>query len=59
MVACILTEDVYFLQVLDMFGKRVKEQKRLRGEKNGHSKPHKDDPHHTNVKNNDQQKRKN
>jgi hypothetical protein len=36
----------------------VEEKKCLRSKKDGDSKPHKDNPHHTNVKDKDQQKRK-
>jgi hypothetical protein len=57
-VGPILTEDVDFLRVLEMVGKRVEETKRLRSKMDGDSKLHKDNPHHTNVKDKDQQKRK-
>jgi hypothetical protein len=56
-VGPIPTDDVEFLRVLEMVGKRVEEKKRLRSKKDGDSKPHKGNPHHTNVKEKDQQKR--
>jgi hypothetical protein len=57
-VGPIPTEDIEFLRVLEMVGKRVEEKKCLRRTKDRDSKPHKDNPHHTNVKDKDQQKRK-
>jgi hypothetical protein len=57
-VGPIPTEDVEFLRVLEMVGKRVEEKKHLRSKKDGDSKPHKDNPYHTNVKDKDQQKPK-
>jgi hypothetical protein len=57
-VGPIPTGDVECLRGVEMVGKRVEENKPFRRKKDRYSNPHKDIPHHTNVKDKDQHKRK-
>jgi hypothetical protein len=57
-VGPVLSEDVEFLGDLEMVRKQVQEKKQLRSKMDRDSQPHNNNPHHTNVKDKDQQYRK-
>jgi hypothetical protein len=55
-VVPISSEVVEFLRLLEIVRIEVEEKKCLRSQKDGDSKPHKENPHHSNLKDKDQQK---